>query len=115
MEPKNEQIRQTLISQYARVANLSTTNLSQRLQQTDWLVKEQYRLNVQQKVALVAITIVMMLFLSVILFSLSRGSVPLFSFITYSFSFFLVQSVYSRIEERSRIYKVMYLAFDRNE
>ena len=114
MEPKNEQIRQTLICQYSRFANLSTANLSQRLQQTDWWVKEQYRLNVQQKVALVAITIVMMLFLSVILFSFSRGSVPLFSFITYSFSFFLVQRVYSRIEERSRIYKVMRLAFDRN-
>ena len=84
------------------------------MKQTDWWAKEEYRVNVQQKAGLVGITIGIMLFLFVILTSIKSRSVPVFSFMTYTFSFFILHRVYCRVEERSRIYKVMCLAFDRN-
>ena len=46
MEQKNEQIRQTLISQYSKFAYLTTAKLSERMKQTDWWAKEEYRVNV---------------------------------------------------------------------
>ncbi len=114
MEQKNEQIRQTLMSQYSKFLYLSPANLSERMKKTDWWDKEEYRVNVQQKAGLVGITIGIMLFLFVMLTSFRSGSVHVFSFMTYTISFFILQRSYSRVEERSRIYKVMCLAFDRN-
>ena len=114
MEQKNEQIRQTLISQYSKLTFLSVANLTERMQQTEWWNKEQNRLNTHQKVTLVVISFVIMSFLFIALVSFSRGSVPLLSFIFFPFGVFLSQWAYTRIEERSRIYKLMCLAFDRN-
>jgi len=114
MEQKNEQIRKTLVSQYSKLLYLSPVVLSERMKKTDWWAKEEYRVNVQQKVGLVGITIGIMLFLFVMLTSFRNGSVPVFSFMTYTISFSILLRTYSRVEERSRIYKVMCLAFEVN-
>ena len=114
MEPKNEQIRKTLMSQYSKFLYLSPTVLSERMKQPDWWAKEEYRVNIQQKAGLVGITVGIMLFLFVILTSIRGGSVPVFSFMTYTISFFILIITYSRVEERSRMYKVMCLAFEVN-
>jgi len=114
MEQPSEQIKKTLISQYARLSYQKADQLPQRMQQAEWWEKEQTRLNVQQKVSLVGMTVGIISFLSIILFSYSRGFVPMQSFIGCTFSLFILQRVYSRVEERARTYQLLSPTFNRS-
>jgi hypothetical protein len=112
MEQNQVQINKTLIKQYSRFAYLKPDQLTEIIQQIEWWNKEQTNLKIQQKVSLVCITIGIISFLLIVLFSFSRGVVPMQSFIGCTLSFFVLQRIYFRVEERIRIYKLLSLTFN---
>jgi hypothetical protein len=114
MEQTSEPIKKTLIGQYARLSYQKADQLTVKMQQTEWWEKEEFRLNVQQKVSLVGMTVGIISFLLIILFSYSRGFVPMQSFIGCTLSLFILQRVYSHVEERARTYQLLSLTFNRS-
>lgn len=121
MEKQNELLKQTLIRHYSRLSFRNAFELSERIKENDWWIRETYRLKVQSNIAkigywfaiiMIGITIIISIKVSGNLWHIN---VPILSTFLFVFSIGLLIKTASQVEERLRIFEVMKLAFDKVE
>lgn len=117
MEQNNRELKLTLIQHYSKLSYKNSYELSERIKQNDWWIKETYRLKVQSFVAQFgywfAIFIVSGTFIITIIDSRNiwHNNVS----IIFLLSIVLMIKTVSNIEERIRVFEVMKLAFQKKE
>jgi len=120
MEQDKKELQQTLILQYSKLSFRNSIELSERIKQNDWWIKETYLLKVASNVTKITywFVIVMIVIIIVITIKVSGNlwhiSVPVFSTFLFVFSIGLLIKTVSNVEERLRMFEVMKLAFQKN-
>jgi len=118
MEQQNELLKQTLIKQYSKLSFRNSFELTERIMENEWWLKETYRLKVQSNIAKIVywFAVIMTGITFIISIKVSGNfwqiSIPILSTFLFVFSIGLLIKTVSGVEERVRLFEVMKLAFD---
>lgn len=114
MEHPNNDLKQTLIKQYSILSYKNPFELTERIKQKEWWVKETYRLKVQSQFSIVGYVFILLCLGSYIVstFKASGSFWNITIPFTTIFIFLIIIRSLCHIEEKVRLFTVLQLAFE---
>ena len=121
MNQKNDQLKETLISQYSKLSDTSLATMTEKLKDKDWWIREQRSLKTQRAISGAGSFLVFIGCCFVLILSSINGqhpgnlTVPFISFAGLIFALILTQKVESKIKGKVRLFELLKISFDYND
>lgn len=118
MEQFDKKLKHTLIQQYSKLSFRNSIELSERVKENDWWIRETYRLKVQSNISKIGFwfAIIMVGVIFIISFKVSGNfwqiSIPFLSTFLFVFSLGLLIKTVSQVGEKLRLFELMKLVFN---
>lgn len=119
MDQINKELKQTLLQQYSKLTFRNSFELSERIKENNWWLRETYRLKVQSNIAKIGYWFAILMVGIILIVSIKVSgniwliSVPILSTFLIVFSIGLLIKIVSQVQERLRLFEVMKLVFEK--
>src|SRR5688572_15416247 len=114
---KNDLLKQNLIKHYSKLSSIPEKELAAKLDNTDWWIKEDHRLQTEQKLSKILAWLFALCFVIFAILSVKTMNdpdplkVPLFTLISFTLALVFSSNYRSRISEKVKFFELLKLLF----
>jgi hypothetical protein len=114
---KNDLLKQSLVKHYSKLSSCSESELTVKMESTDWWTREDHRLQTEQKISKALAWLFALCFVVFAILSVKTMNdpdplkVPLFTLISFTLALVFSSNYRSRISEKIKFFELLKLLF----